>query len=237
MSSSPHRRFRKAAEIVPLFRTKQQIAQNHRIVDPTTETYRHLRHAYDFFNRALFEGKLPPCLITVQRKKRTLGYFWGKRFESFDGAVITDEIALNPSHFSERGDKDTLSTLLHEMVHLWQHHFGEVSRPGYHNTQWAETMVKLGLIPTATGAIGGKVTGQRMTHVIKPGGPFDRAAYELIAKGFVVAFVEQGIRKESPLAIQKRASKTRFSCTACSQRAWAKAGSALICGRCNLPLV
>lgn len=235
--SHGHSKLKNGAQIIPLFRTKQNISQNHRVIDPTTETYRHLRHAYDHFNRALFDGELPPCLITVQRKKQTLGYFWERRFESFDGLIITDEIALNPEHFFERGDEDTLSTLVHEMVHLWQHHHGKVSRPGYHNAQWAETMVKIGLIPTATGKIGGKQTGQRMTHVIEPGGRFERACNELIAKGFVVAFVEQGARKASPLAVQKRASKTRFSCTTCSQLAWAKADSALICGHCNRPLV
>jgi len=43
--------------------------------NPTEEAYTELQKAYDFFNHALFGNKLPPCLITLQRKARTYGYF------------------------------------------------------------------------------------------------------------------------------------------------------------------
>src|SRR5262245_14971271 len=33
-----------------------------------------------------------------------------------------------------------LSTLVHEMVHGEQHHYGKPSRGGYHNKQWADWM-------------------------------------------------------------------------------------------------
>lgn len=60
---------------------------------PTVETYNELQTAYDFFNTRLFSGDLPPCLITLQREKRTYGYFSSKRFvgsksESQDGEAI-----------------------------------------------------------------------------------------------------------------------------------------------------
>jgi len=100
---------------------------------PTEQAYTELQHAYDFFNRQLFNGQLPPCLITLQRKNRTYGYFSGERWDDKAGAII-DEIALNPVHFATRSTDDVLSTLVHEMVHLWQHHFGKPSRSSYHNT-------------------------------------------------------------------------------------------------------
>ena len=56
----------------------------------------------------------------------------------------------------------TYRTLVHEMVHLEQQHFGEPSRNGYHNRQWAEWMQRIGLHPSDTGAVGGKRTGQRV---------------------------------------------------------------------------
>ena len=52
------------------------------------------------------------------------------------------------------------------MVHLWQHHFGERPRKAYHDKQWAAKMREIGLIPTATGELGGKETGQKMSHLI-----------------------------------------------------------------------
>lgn len=85
--------------------------------NPTTLTYTHLRDAYDFFNAELFDNKLPPCLVTLQRHRGTYGYFCYERFKEFGAENKTDEIALNPAHF-DRGAERVLSTLVHEMVHL-----------------------------------------------------------------------------------------------------------------------
>jgi predicted SprT family Zn-dependent metalloprotease len=125
-------------------------------VNPTKRTYNDLTVAYDFFNERLFNGKLPPCLITMQRKAKAYGYFAGSRFGTRDGEEVTDEIALNPSHFKARTNEESLSTLVHEMVHLQQHHQGKPSRTGYHNKEWAVMRRQVGLIPSDTGAEGGK---------------------------------------------------------------------------------
>lgn len=85
---------------------------------PTIETYNELQTAYDFFNTRLFSGDLPPCLITLQREKRTYGYFSSKRFVGSKSGQMVDEIAMNPSYFAIRSIEETLSTLVHEMVHL-----------------------------------------------------------------------------------------------------------------------
>src|SRR5687768_8942428 len=119
--------------------------------NPTIRTYTGLTLAYKFFNKRLFAGELPPCLITMQRKNKTYGYFAGRRFGTRDGKEITDEIALNPTHFRARSTEQGLSTLVHEMAHLWQHHHGTPSRLGYHNRQWAAKMKEVGLMPTDTG--------------------------------------------------------------------------------------
>ena len=87
-----------------------------RAPNPTTKTYTSLDDAFAFFNRQLFDGRLPACLITMQRSKAVYGYFAGGRFGSKDGKEITDEIALNPSHFHERSTEQSLSTLVHEMA-------------------------------------------------------------------------------------------------------------------------
>jgi hypothetical protein len=99
---------------------------------PTQETYAQLQQAYEWFNDRLFQGALPNCLITLQRHKGTYGYFSADRFSRRDGSH-TDEIALNPEHFRHRGVTNILSTLAHEIVHLWQHHYGKPGRGRYHN--------------------------------------------------------------------------------------------------------
>jgi hypothetical protein len=55
---------------------------------------------------------------------------------------------------------------VHEMVHVWQHAFGKPSAGGYHNKQWAAKMKAVGLQPSSTGYVGGKETGQRVTHYV-----------------------------------------------------------------------
>jgi SprT-like family len=66
----------------------------------------------------------------MQRHKGAFGFFSGERFaNASDPKEITDEIVLNPVHFATRKPDEVLSTLVHEMVHLWQHHFGEQPLP------------------------------------------------------------------------------------------------------------
>src|SRR5712691_4050329 len=156
-------------------------AGNGRMSTPTEQAYSELQHAYDVFNTRLFAGQLPPCLITMQRKNRTYGYFSGERWNDQAGA-ITDEIALNPAHFATRSTEAVVSTLAHEMVHLWQHHCGKPSRSGYHNKEWAAKMEAIGLVPSDTGAPGGKRTGQHMSHYVQEDGPFQRAYLDLAGK-------------------------------------------------------
>lgn len=202
--------------------------------NPTQKTYTDLTAAYDFFNERLFDGKLPPCLITMQRKNKAYGYFAGGRFGTRDGAVITDEIALNPSHFKARSDAESLSTLVHEQVHLWQHHFGKPSRIGYHNKEWAGMMHAVGLVPSDTGQPGGKETGQKVSHYIAPGGPFARACDDLLGRhGFTVAYVELWEEGSAKKRKAKAASKTKYTCPGCGANAWAKPETKLICGECD----
>lgn len=156
----------------------------------TGELYPALQSAYDRFNRTLFCDVLPPCLITLHRQQSTLGYFSPERFVRYDGQ-ITHEIALNPAYFATRTVKDTLSTLVHEFVHLWQWAIGTPSRSGYHNKEWASMCEAIGLMPSATGAPGGAKLGERMDHYIMPGKLFDRAADELIAEGFMLPWVDR----------------------------------------------
>lgn len=158
---------------------------------PTFETYNELQTAYDFFNTRLFDGGLPPCLITLQREKRTYGYFSSKRFVGSKSGQMVDEIAMNPSYFAIRSIEETLSTLVHEMAHLWQFHYGKPGRRGYHNKEWGAKMDSIGLCPSNTGAEGGKRTGEKMSHYIVSGGNFERACSELMTDEFNLSWFDR----------------------------------------------
>jgi predicted SprT family Zn-dependent metalloprotease len=197
------------------------------MTQPTRHQYGELDTAYDHFNVSLFDGALPRCLLTLQRKSNAKGFFHRDRFTTWDEVAVTDEIALNPSLFKERTVEETLSTLVHEMVHLWQHHHGKGSRPGYHNREWADKMDSLGLIASDTGEPGGKRTGQSVTHWIQPDGPFARSCADLLETGFVLPYVQ---RIDDAKASKKSESKTKFTCRKCGSNAWGRPELEIICG-------
>jgi hypothetical protein len=203
---------------------------------PTTDTYLSLDDAFTFFNERLFGDRLPTCLITLQRHRSAYGYFWFEKFgQRREDESKVDEIALNPSHFRERTLEQSLSTLVHEMTHLEQHHFGKPSRNGYHNKQWGDYMKAVGLYPSSTGAPGGKETGQKVSHYIIDKGLFAQACRELLERGFSLDYVERlGDVKE---AKKKDTSKTKFTCPQCEANAWAKLGIHLVCGDCETRMV
>ncbi len=128
----------------------------------------------------------------------------------------------------------TLSTLVHEMCHLWQQHFGEPGRGRYHNKQWAAKMREVGLLPTDTGLPGGKETGQRVTHIIDERGPYARAYAKLEASGAAFLYHD---RQDEQTRQKKAASKTKYTCPTCHANAWAKPKTALICGDCHERMV
>ena len=167
---------------------------NSRVVKPTNETYEEWQLAYDHFNEELFDGMLPFCLLTFQREKHTMGYFSHDRFSNRLGRK-TDEIALNPSFFAVCPINEALQTLVHEMTHQWQAHFGKPGRGRYHNKNWADKMESIGLIPSSTGKSGGKRTGDSISDYILPGGKLEQSIKRLREKGFVLQWMDRYVAK------------------------------------------
>ena len=227
---------------------------------PTHETYNSLQDAYSQINRDLFADQLPHCIIIMSKKlRRAAGYYGFQRYQGLDEdnrETVLDEIAINP-HIMRRGADYVLSTLAHEMCHLWQYHFGKQSRGGYHNSQWADKMEEIGLTPSNTGAPGGKRTGQNMSDYITPGGRFERWVADWTAKnrfrwgssdlllindGYLAppdpttsaTSGEDGEETEQapqPAASPKPKSKVKYSCS-CSN-VWGKPGLSLGCKSCG----
>ena len=117
----------------------------------TPAEYGAFQKAYDFFNAELFGGTLPHVLVTLQRHANTRGYFAPERFTERTGSATAHELALNPDAFTGRDDKGILSTLAHEMVHVWQQAHGTPPRKSYHDKEWSAKMKEIGLQPSATG--------------------------------------------------------------------------------------
>lgn len=158
---------------------------------PTHDTYTELQAAFDHFNLVLFDSSAAPCLITLQRERRSTGYFSFERFVNSATGDLIDEIALNPSYWGACSIEETLSTLVHEMVHQWQYHHGKPGRRGYHNREWADKMESIGLMPSDTGRPGGKRTGEHMADYILEGGRFAQACSALLTKEYRLSWVDR----------------------------------------------
>lgn len=150
---------------------------------PTIDFYASLQRAFDHFNERLFEGKLPPCLITLRSSSRHFGCHHKDRFVNSEGQKL-DELGLHPGFFTLRPVEEVLSTLVHEMVHHWQDCYGNPSKSNPHNRQWSMKMKEVGLEPSATGLPNGKDTGQCVSHYIRPDGLFISACRELVDDNF-----------------------------------------------------
>ena len=194
---------------------------------PTEETYVGLEKAFNWFNKALFDQRLPSVMFTLTRRTGANGYFHAEQFKHRDGDR-THEIALNPNTM-DRDIRAVLGTLVHEMTHLEQQEFGKPSKGGHHNQAWAELMLRVGLTPD-NGK--GGMTGRKVTHMIDEGGPFDVAFQDLMP--FDIPYFTQPRDKAEK---KKDKSKVKHTCPSCDAKAWAKMGSRLICGDCNEELV
>ena len=149
-----------------------------------------------------------------------------------------------------------MQTLVHEMVHAWQQHFGKPSRRSYHNKEWSDLMESIGLMPSDTGKEGGKRVGQKMADYVIEGGRFLNSFESLRSKAFNLtwrdrypvreqiqqlhngaiealtpeAMAEAGIVVALPKSIPTR---EKFMCPKCAASAWGKPSLNLVCGDCS----
>lgn len=226
---------------------------------PTLETYGALSDAFDAFNRALFDGRLEPVVFVFSRKPGSLGSFQPGAWQQRKGPGIAapetrhlaPQITLNPDFLVTHGEMDVLAILVHQQVHQLQHQGGKPSRTvsTYHNAEWAAMAEAIGLEPTATGRAGGPRTGQKMEHLIVPGGRFEKAALALLESGWDFQWearpeappkpeeTEDGgaVGEEEPE--EPLPSKLAYRCPQCGLRAWAKPQTNLMCGDCLAHLI
>src|SRR5262245_31059173 len=84
---------------------------------PAFELYAPLHQVFTELNEQLFYRQLPDdCMISLEKKGRSRGYFSADRYRSTNGNGYTVHlIALNPETFLSRDPIQVFSTLGHEM--------------------------------------------------------------------------------------------------------------------------
>jgi hypothetical protein len=111
---------------------------------------------HQWAERMVLEFKLQipvPCLM-IEGLRGRYGHFRCGR----NGFGLVDEIALDESHLASDPYAETLDTLLHELLHSWQKRHGRPGRRNYHNQQFRQKALSLGLSIDEQGC-GGYIPG------------------------------------------------------------------------------
>lgn len=174
-------------------------------IDPTLALYGALQYAFDYFNKELFDATLPKCIITFHRQQRVMGYASHNRWKNENGHRV-DEIAINPEYFDDYPLIEIFQTICHEMVHLWQSHFGSPGRRGYHNKEWATKMQLIGLMPSSSGEPGGALTGEHMMDYVVMNGRFMTACQQLVERHYSFPWIDcfPVVRQAVPVTVYRR---------------------------------
>lgn len=208
-------------------------------VKPTIEQYKTLQNIYDYFRAQLFKPmgiELEDVMLTFSRKKNVYGFFAPGLWQNGQ-EVKKAEIALNPDEFNRENIK-IMSTLVHEMCHLWQAQDGTAPRRGYHNKDFAAKMEMVGLITSATGKEGGKRTGQNMTHYIQEGGAFEKAYYNKSAQFFHLPYAPvASLTGPAKIRVKRSGHRVKYVCPVCGAASWGKPDMNLICGDCMTAMI
>lgn len=216
----------------------------------TKDQFQTIEALYNYYNKELFNGELNDCLLNMSRKNGAMGFFAPNRWTNKDGIKI-HEISINPDTFNI-DDEELHRTIVHEMCHLWQQDLGKPSRKYYHNKEWAQKMIAIGLMPSHNGQVGGKTTGQRMNdYTIEDGlfkNKFDAIVSEKkddlilpyfpVSNQIQVTVIENDEDQEgegegeSEPKESKAGKKVRYMCS-CENRIWGKPDLRVICADCS----
>jgi len=225
---------------------------NSNTLTPTKQQFTAFESAYEYFNQVLFSNELPPVILNLSRKSRAMGFVAPNRWRSADKAPGTDgqlhELSINPEILC-RDLIEVYSTLVHEQCHIWQHTLGMPSRPGYHNKEWANKMIAVGLMPSTTGNPGGKIVGQSMSDFPIEDGVFLKALDQMAHKlKFPFISVEGELRYSQMSTVQisgtasvsdteepapPKKNKVKYTCSDCQSNVWGKPEMNIVCGNCD----
>jgi hypothetical protein len=145
--------------------------------------------------------------------------------------------------FRGRTDDEILSTLVHEMAHVWQQEFGHPGRGRYHNREWAALMFSVGLMPSTTGEPGGHMTGDRVSHFILESGAFIRVCRKFLER-YRLVWESAGIERSASISgsnklrsvenvASKAPTRSKFTCPNCRLNVWAKPDALVDCHSCS----
>lgn len=159
------------------------------------QIYDQLAKIFNEFNEQLFDeilgDKIPECLITLQRKANVYSEMNPHNYVEVATNQKMHEIILNPQWFGLKPRIEILQYIAHQMVHVYQHTYGEPAGKGKHDEQFLDYMMAIGLMPSDTGLPDGKsLGGKKILNYPLPDGAFLRVANELAEQGNLINWYE-----------------------------------------------
>lgn len=217
-------------------------------VSPNIELNESYLKAFDHFNKKLFSGTLGRPMLCFTRNSNVIGgYFSPNKWYNENGRRV-HEIAINANHMKGGDIPFLMGILIHEMVHLWQNDYGKPTRNGYHNYQWIQKAMAVGLVCEADDG-GVDVPGQNIHTEFRPNDWAMKATASLPDEA-IFPWLSVPLNPEPPQPkggdgkekskdkeTGKGGKRSKYTCPACGLNAWAKPGVKLSCLTCNQVLV
>lgn len=219
---------------------------------PITDQSEAMSRVFHYLNQKLFEGTLPEPMIVFTRNPKVLGGYFAhnKWFSAEDGAGV-DEIAINANTMVEGDEIGLLQVLVHELTHQWQQHHGNPGRGGYHNREWADKCLEIGLKPMNIDQPDCE-TGDKINTVLIKGGkamlvlagmpeeisiPFYAEILGNPDPGMPEGKPKDEPDQETPVPQPKSGQKVKYTCPGCGFNLWGKGGGRFMCMDCNMAII
>lgn len=185
--------------------------------------YEVLYKAFDLFNEHYFDNELPPCMITLQKKRENkLGDFTLEPIWFNENQDEFYQININPINMN-RKPVEVLSTLAHEMTHYYctLNNIKDVKQK-VHTTAYKEVAESHGLVCEYNDDIGWSITS------------LNDESIELV-KDLIEEYKNDFVYMYMP---KKEVRKTQFKfvCPQCQAKIYGKMETNVYCGQCGIAL-
>lgn len=187
--------------------------------------YEVLYKAFDLFNEHYFDNELPPCMITLQKKRENnYGHFMAEpTWFNTQSDDETYEININPINMN-REPEEILATLEHEICHYYctLHNIKDVKSGGKHTIEYKNVCESHGLNCELD-----EDKGYNQTSLNEESIELVKDLIEEYKNDFWYMYITK-----------KEVKKTQFlyTCPNCGLKAHAKAEKNIICGDCGVNL-
>ena len=222
----------------------------------TLEVYQKFQKAVDLIEEKFFTGKgkqsFPRYVLAINNKCKSVVCAFVQNnalFDKLNGDKI-QYLGINPRYLAQ-GNEHVLSTLCHELCHIYENAFIHIPRGGYHDKAWADLMKDCGLEPvylnkSKTSVNEKIIEGGGFEAFVKDfteeyGDYFNVVEYsQTVAQGYKdrnpdsdadLSDAPAADNADKPVKVYNR-NKTKYTCRCCGLTVWGKAGLDISCNDC-----